>query len=186
MAITRPDIDALADRGPMGRWRTEIAKPDVEKGDQAPQTADMSDVTRHEMNAALAASEARVASAISEMRTENAKFLGEFAAARADMAEFRFQVKESLGQMSVALTTQSKEVESKISGLKVWVLGGALSGAIAILLLFARENLASRAHQAPPTPPTPTEQTVTPAPKPQQAQPAPPATAPPAEPAKQP
>lgn len=52
----------------------------------------VSDVTREETIQRLSASEARVGTAIAEMRTENAKFLSEFSALRGDMATFRSDV----------------------------------------------------------------------------------------------
>lgn len=76
------------------------------------------------------------------------------------MAEFRAQMKESLGQMTIALTTQSKDFDSKVSGLKLWVLGGALSGAIAVLLMLgtviARGYLTPAPQAASPPPPAAT------------------------------
>jgi len=117
----------------------------------------MTDVTRHEMNATLAASEARVAAAVDGLKAE---FSTSRAESRAEMAEFRAQIKDSLGQMTIALAAQSKDFESQVSGLKLWVLGGALSGAVAVLLMLgaviARGYLSPAPQAVNPPPPAAT------------------------------
>lgn len=135
-------------------------KPTLEDVDLKAQTARMSEVTREELKASTAASEAKVAATLEIMRRENAEARAEvkavLAALQADSALFREDVRSYIasGQVEGAqlreqvrvgaaelrsdFARHSKDVEGKVSGLKIWVLAGALTGAMTLLFLVAR------------------------------------------------
>ncbi|MCF3519740.1 hypothetical protein [Stenotrophomonas maltophilia] len=96
----------------------------------------MGDMNREEVKAKLEASEARVATTLELMRRENAEFRGEikssFSSMHSDNAEFRAEMREAIASMSVSLSNQARDFERGISGLKIWVLAGALAGVISL------------------------------------------------------
>lgn len=173
LRVSIPEVltaEDLANLGPYGpKQRSKVSRPDpIEVPANQPQNAGMSDVTRHEMTANLAATEAKVAAAIADMRTENAKFLGELSSFKNDLAT-------SFTNIGSRLDTQAATLESKLSGLKIWVLSGALAGVLALLTvvvtgiiryapaIFSPQQSSSQPQSAPapPAPVLPAESTST-------------------------
>lgn len=163
--------------GPLGpKQEAKVSEPPpIDADGKRPQNVAMSDLTREELKASTAASEAKVAATLEIMRREGSEARAELKVAlsgiQAENAEFRGQMKEALAQMNATFATQSRDVESKISGLKIWVLAGALSGALAVLLMlggvFARGYFSSStgdppaanaAHPSPPPAPASAKQ----------------------------
>ena len=214
MAIEKPEFSPLADRGPLGSWRTKVDMPGasevsaiLEDGAPSPHDLRMNDVSRHEMSAALAASEARVATIVESMRADAAelraelregnaliKAQGEIAKAGAERfqadadrfyADARTLLAESRTALSeIRLAGEQNKTAMMGLGYKVitWTLGTILAvGGVSI----GAYNAIKR---SPTTAPATTQATTKAAPETRPASQAPPAahTPPPAEPAKQP
>ncbi|MFC4729512.1 hypothetical protein [Coralloluteibacterium thermophilus] len=107
----------------------------------------MSDLSREEVKAHMAASEAKVSATLEVMRRENAEARAELRAAvdaeRVDAAQLRADIRTALSEMAAASASQSHKLESKISGLKIWVLSGALAGVVALLTVLGNAYLRS-------------------------------------------
>lgn len=96
-----------------------------EGGDRA---RSLSEINREEVKARLEGSEARVASAISEMRVENAKFLSEFAAFRGDMLGLKAEVSNSIERVRTDHAKDQVVATRWQIGLIITVLIAAIGG----------------------------------------------------------
>lgn len=99
----------------------------------SPHTTDMGDITRDEVKSRLEASEARVEAALAGMRADNSKSLAEMSIFRADVASTLSRIESAIKSQNSAMDAYSDRIDAKLSGLKIWVLSGALAGVIALL-----------------------------------------------------
>ena len=121
------------------------------------QTPDHLAMGNEDAKSAAALSEAKIAATLEIMRRENSEARAEMRTAMANFqtenalfretirgfisgsqtenALFREQIKDGISAVRVDMSNQAKDVEGKISGLKVWVLAGTISGLLAVLLM---------------------------------------------------
>lgn len=138
--IGLPPFESLSSRGPYGPWRESVSPPEIDYRQLKSREEEMSGPTREEIFALLAKSEAQTRAMLEGMRAENAEF-------RSDMRFSIFQVGESISNETRAVAEQVSNlrhsyandftrmehaVESRVSSLKIWVLGGALAGVMAL------------------------------------------------------
>lgn len=145
----------------------------IEKLPPKPDDEDMSERSVEESKANMAASEAKVAATLEVMRRENSEARAEMKTAMASFqaenalfretlrgfigstqvenAQFREQIREGVSGIRIDLANQSRDVEGKISALKVWVLAGTLTGLLALLGVivgaFVRSYISSETSQ---------------------------------------
>jgi hypothetical protein len=113
---------------------------DIDSADERPHHEGMSSPTRDEVFALLAKGEAQTQALLETMRRENAEFredmrgyLGSMTQSlSADLGRVREQVSELKSDYRTDFLRMEHAVESRVSSLKIWVLGGALVGVITL------------------------------------------------------
>lgn len=124
--------DLLANMGPHGpKTSSNVSRPPaLDEKEVDPKTEAMSDVTRQEMNARLEATEAKVLATLETIKRENADARADIRAA-SDAASK--EISEFSGRIEAAFSEHFRRVDSSMSGLKIWVLAGALTGVLSLL-----------------------------------------------------
>jgi hypothetical protein len=113
----------------------------------------MSDINRDEVKSRLEASEARIATAVEGMRSDNDRLRSQMSAIAASFqanAEIAKEQMASFGSEMLRISVDTRAVISnEVHNLRAWVLTGALTGLVATLGLIASNFVKSEVAATP-------------------------------------